>query len=461
MKTLAGSAVKVHRGGLTERLKPWYALRRLRGRRSWTASAIATLPLAFWILLTNYLSAFRWGHGTATFLALGSLVTLLLALRHVAIERVGTVRAADIPRCPPRLLLIVLLFGASAWLAERAYEGFVNRPDYLLDISLNTYTASSAFLDGHNPYAEPTQLGRKPPPGPHVEVDGTETRLFGVRYYHGHPYFPLMFLTYVPMCYFVDSYAAMRITNMVLLLANVLAVVLIIRRLIRGPGVTEACLLAVAAYLTMGYYAHGLFVHGTVDVLISTYALWGYYSVACRRDWAAGVLFGLAQSCKLLPGPLLVLPLLWVLWGQRRATRIVVGYLVTSLLVVGPFVAADPEAFLSATILFYLAKHAAGDDTALWFFLPRLFKLPFLIVGFGLMLVGATMLARPRSGRIVDAIAGSFCAYVIFMAFAKMTHLNYLWSILPLGAIALAGYCHQHACQEQNAGRTERLMRAR
>ena len=39
------------------------------------------------------------------------------------------------------------------------------------------------------------------------------------------------------------------------------------------------------------------------DVVIATYALGGYLALSHGRPLTAGVLFGLAQSCKLLPGP--------------------------------------------------------------------------------------------------------------------------------------------------------------
>ncbi|MEM8930185.1 MAG: hypothetical protein AAGE94_03375, partial [Acidobacteriota bacterium] len=63
----------------------------------------------------------------------------------------------------------------------------------------------------------------------------------------------------------------------------------------------------------------------------------------------------------------------------------------------------------------------------------------FSSVGMVLAL-GVTAAAGLRRDRpaVVAGLEGAFLGYVVFMAFARMTHLNYLIAIFSFGAVALA-----------------------
>lgn len=92
----------------------------------------------------------------------------------------------------------------------------------------------------------------------------------------------------------------------------------------------------------------------------------------------------------------------------------------------------------SSGAFFYLTHHAGGDDTSLWFYLPVGYRLPFSAIGYGLSLALVAWTAKKRGGDVLAPMGLGFAAYLAFIAFAPMCHLNYIWSIYPLGCVALA-----------------------
>ena len=337
--------------------------------------------------------------------------------------------------------------------------------DYLIDIGANTYLAGDTFLDGRNPYATPNQIWHRVLPGPGVRIEDGQVLMYGLRYDYGFPYFPGLMLSYLPFRALAEGYDSIRIGNGILLMVNLLGIGLLARRLRPGAQGWVAAGLGGVAYLGVGVLGHELFHYGITDLVIATYALYGFVALAYGRYGLAGVLFGLAQACKLLPGPALILPVLLYLGTTREAWRLVVAYALTAILVVAPFILWDPERFATSTVLYYLTHHRAGDNTSLWFFLSPYWQTPFLVLG-GALAVGSLALARWRHGLgLTWPLALAFCAYVIFVAFNKMSHLNYTWGVYALGCAALglllAGAFNPDRPGQGTPGRRERLSRAR
>lgn len=415
--------------------------------------------LALWLALVNTAGFFTWGAGPTTFASLSGMVAVLLLLH----RRSAIVPPADDPTSLAhvvsdtlaRRLLAILVAGGLVWTCVWLLDGFFLRPNHVIDVGENTYVAARHFLDGANPYTSKAQVAHTVEAGPHVELSAEGTRMFGIPYHYGYPYFPGMFLPYAAVALVVRSLHALRVTNVLLMAANVAGIWFLAQRLaVLASRRRIAGLVALGAYLGVAVYAHELFVFGVVDVLLSTFALYGFVALSHRRFGLAGALLGAAQACKLLPAPLLLLPVLVVL-GGRAARAVAAGYAVVALALILPFLLPDPGAFLSATILYYLTHHAGGDDSSLWYFLPSPIQTPFWAAGLVLALVALlapvvrrrleprmTCGTEPGEGafrrRVLDALTGAFCSYVVLMAFSSMTHLNYLWAVYPLGCVALA-----------------------
>jgi uncharacterized membrane protein len=177
--------------------------------------------------------------------------------------------------------------------------------------------------------------------------------------------------------------------------------------------------------------------NAVTDVLIAALAVWAFVALDRRAYVATGVLLGLAQSCKLLPGPLLVLPVVAWLGADKRTLRVVLAYVATSAAVIAPFAARDPARFVSSTVLFYLTFHRGGDDTSLYYFLPPPAQTLWVVLGPALALAVALVPLRERRGDTLAPLRAAFLAYFVFIAFGKMTHLNYVWAVYPLGVCAL------------------------
>jgi hypothetical protein len=69
----------------------------------------------------------------------------------------------------------------------------------LVDIGANTFVAGHWFMDGENPYAQRAQLVHRVEHAPGVtRSPAGQLLMWGVPYDYGYPYFPVMFLFYLP-----------------------------------------------------------------------------------------------------------------------------------------------------------------------------------------------------------------------------------------------------------------------
>jgi uncharacterized membrane protein len=270
-----------------------------------------------------------------------------------------------------------------------------------------------------------------------VTVHGRDVRMYGVPYTYGFPYFPAMFLSYLPARAITSGYDSLRVANAIFLALNLLGIFWLTRRLSPAGLATTAGLAGCVAYVGVGALQTELFRYAITDLVIATYGVFAFLALSYRRWILAGVLFGLAQACKLLPGALLVLPVLLWLWGRPGGWKLLIAYVATSVVILLPFVLLSPALFLSSTVLFYVTYHARGDYSSLWFFLPSVLKTPFRLLGYGLTAGGVGWIVRRRSEDSLAPLTIAFLAYLIFVAFSNMIHLNYIWGTYPLGCVAL------------------------
>jgi len=393
--------------------------------------------LAVWIGIFNVLGYARWGSGPLHFSLLVLAIALWGARRPIARllprwqHRFSTrsVRGVAIIACA---LYLAYLVGLHAWFFPKALGG----PMY--DIGRNSLTAAQhLFEHGDNPYRSPSQLGLNVSQAENVEFDLGRIRMFGVPYYYGYPYLPVMFLTYEPFRRVVGR-DAIRVGNLALLLASIVGVAWLGLRLAEPGREALTAVFAVTALLGPLDLTHELYSRCVTDFVVSAFLLYGVIALSRERFVAGGVLVGLAQSAKFLPGGIfLVLLSAWAL-GREGGWRFVAAGAATVAGVVLPFVLWDPEAFLSATILYYVTVHAGGDSSSLWFFLPDALKGPFLLLG---LLIVASLclwtLVRYRSD-LTLVVRMACLAWLVFCAFNVMTHLNYIWAIWAVASASFA-----------------------
>jgi len=404
-------------------------------------AAAATRPLlplallAIWLGIFHLLGHYTGGYGRLSFILLTLVAALLLGGGRLArvVPRTGGERPIRIVLgLVLAALLVSLAVGLAAELARPSGEQFA------VDIAMNTYAAGTAFLEGKNPYAEFAQVWHELKPGPHVTVEHGEVRMYGVPYTYGFPYFPAMLLSYLPMRAVVPGYDSLRVTNAILLALNLAGIFWLARRLAPAGLATLAGLAGGVAYVGVSVLRTELFRYAVTDLVIATYAVFAFVALSHQRWIVAGVLFGLAQACKLLPGPLLVAPAVLWLWGRPGMLKLLIAYAATSVAIILPFVLPAPGLFLSSTILFYLTAHAGGDYSSFWYFLPAALKPPFRVVGYLLTAVCVAWAFRRRGDDLLTPLTLAFVAYLVFVAFGTMIHLNYIWGIYALGCVVLA-----------------------
>ncbi len=405
----------------------------------WSALLPPLALAGLWLLLVWLLGRFSFGDGPLIFVCLVGLAGLA-ACAPAFLRRWGMVRP---PARPPWLVAALLALALLVAVAGRAsqFQAAWEHPRYqtwAVDVAINTYVAGDAMRQGFNPYSVRAQRWYRMQPGPHVEVakNGAVT-MFGLPYAYGYPYWPAMALSYLPFRELEDGIRCVRLGNAFFLNLQLLGVLLLAARL-AGAGAARWLAAPLAGLLCVGPSCLGpeLFELAVTDVALATWALWAFVALAWRRSFLAGALLGVAQACKLLPGPLLLLAALLWLSSRRQRLQLLAGWLLLAGLLVLPWALWQPSHFVSATALFYLTHHAAGDDSSLWYFLPPLLQTPFRICG--LALVG-WIVWRARAVRSLAALAGlGFAAYAVFSAFNNMSHLNYLWGVYPLGCVALA-----------------------
>lgn len=400
------------------------------------------LPLAalLWLGLFEQIGSNTWDYGKQTFIALIAVVVLLLLL-----PRAFRWVATGVPAWSIHLVALLALAGLSWRMLDSLSTALeMEGGGQVIDIAEVTYAAGTLFWQGKNPYAGPIDAARRATGIPLGQApEGIS--LYGARYNFGFPYYPVMFLSYLPFRPLAEGFHSLRVANVIFLALDLigifwLSVCLSGRARPTAGWSARFAPGAVGGVLLLGIRAlpGELIMLSVTDLVISVYALFAYVALTHARPRTAGILFGLAQACKLLPGPLLFVPAALWMYGKPGFKRLLTAYCVTSLAFVLPMFLRNPELFTSSTLLFYFAYHGEGDTSSLWYYLPRSVRPWFTLAGIcassGLV-VGAL---RHRSERGVGwPLVLSCVAYLVFVAFSKMIHLNYLWSIYPLACVAL------------------------
>jgi hypothetical protein len=392
--------------------------------------------LVAWLFIVHQICSAGFDHGKTSWCWMLASIAMLFVVQRVAR------RFRGLPGGEAAVLTAGLIaLSAQVFVHGQGYLECSKTPNKgANDVGLNTHAAGTAFLDGKNPYSVRAQLWHTVKPGPHATVVEGQTRLYGLEYDYGFPYFPAMFLTYLPFRVFAEGVQSIRIGTAFCVCLNAvliawLATALTKRRAGWLPGVLGA-----VAYLGIRSLVFEYFIEATTDVLVCTYGLLGFTVWQLGRPFVAGLFFGLAQASKLMPGPLFVLPLA-LSSGRGDATRrLIAGYVLGSCVVVLPWFAANPATFISSTLLFYANVHGDGDSTAIWFHLPRVLKRVvsvLQIVGTGGIVFLALKLRGEDRKDALWPITLSYAAFMFFTCTAPMSHLNYLWTDYGLACLAL------------------------
>lgn len=402
--------------------------------------------VGLWLGLVNLIARFTWGHGILIFFCnMGVLALLVWARPLTAFLRKRVQALATVSN---RLLVSLAGIGIVLFLLLDflALGQILENPRYgefLIDIGKNTYLAAETlFEEGQNPYTQRCQTEDwLVAPSPHIEKAEGEVTIYGVPYYFGYPYFPLMFLSYEPFRHVLPDFNAIRIGNALLYLLAVGAVGWLASRFGNAREKKPLALFSMMAFLGFRVWTEELFELGITDLLIFVYAVFGFIALTYKRHLVAGLLLGMTLAAKLLPGPFFFILVVAWCWKKEGALRFVFGYAFSSLIFILPFFAADPAAFVSSTILYYLASPKTLDDTSLLYFLPAFAHIPFKLIGYawlaGLFVAFAR---RPRDGSGYEfdrLVKFFFLTYTVFIAFNKEVHLNHMIGIQGFGSIAL------------------------
>lgn len=410
---------------------------------------MALAPLYSWLFLLNLLCITPYTYGPRSFICLLASVFILwqLSSRQLSSHLSPLLSKPNSYLALSKtdlnilkyLCMLTIIIAGSAIIFALSYSN-IHQTDWLIDIAANTYAAVEFFAKGENPYTSNAQLlvTHFSNDMPNIEINNGQITMFGIPYFNGYPYFPLMMLSYTPLYAIFESYTAIRVTHIILILLNIFAFKLLIDKLLPDKKHrTHALLIAITAYLGIVRYTLEAVAFGVTDMLIATYIIFCFVALTHQRFLLAGLLLGCAQACKLLPAPFVLIGILWMLYGHRSLWRFLVGYIMACSIFILPFLLWHAEGFISATILYYLTHHEGGDFTSLWFFLPKIIQPVFTLLGIALTLASILLFGKRGKLDFVGCMAGSYASYVIFMSFSKMTHLNYLWAVLPMGCIAL------------------------
>lgn len=392
------------------------------------------ISLLIWLFALNAMCIIPFTYGPLTFACLLVSVWVMWRVQNQPAATTNPHRRTE------ATLVAITTVAAILGLASTA-AGFLLRPDPMIDIGINTVAALDAFANGLNPYTSQAQLWVRefPVDTPHLVSENGQITMFGMPYFHGYPYFPLMMLSYLPAWLLTENAAAIRLTHVLVVILNLVAFRLFVSQHISSKGQQRLVLLAAATgWLGILRAIPEAMILGVTDILISAWLLFSFVALGRQQYFIAGILLGCAQACKLLPAPLVFLAMAWFLWGRKDLWNMTAGYALSCAVLVLPFVAWHPEGFISSTILYYLTHHSDGDMTSLWYFLPSSARSVFVMTGMILAVASIRVFNLPGQKNLVGCLAGAYASYVIFMAFSKMTHLNYLWGVLPLGSLALA-----------------------
>ncbi|MBK6535035.1 MAG: hypothetical protein IPF99_37485 [Deltaproteobacteria bacterium] len=350
--------------------------------------------------------------------------------------------SATVPPRAARLLTAALL----VWIAVgsldlvRSWQDAAHFRDFrstVLDIGDNTHCAASALLRGDNPYrlrCQRTEIVHEPSRGVVRRADGAVT-LRGVPYRYGYPYFPLMAAAFVPATAFLDGVASLRATLLAALAATLLASAVLVRAL-RPPGSrTLAFTAAWAALLCNPVLGFQLFEECSTDLVIAPLLLLAFAAHERRRYALAGVLAAASFGMKLFPGALVLASLGVALYDDPEARRrFALGATLTMLLVFAPALLAGATDFASATLLFYAVAHDV-ERSALAGWIPAALRPAWYALGAALV---AWSLRSARRGDASSALRAFVLADLVFLAFNKMSHLNYFEPLGPALMMAVA-----------------------
>lgn len=410
-----------------------------------------TLTLLIWVSLFNLQILSRWGGGVKNFVLLLSI----LALFHWATRRWGKGRpwskGDEHPHRQVTVAFLALLTGILLFFHGRTLLVNLSGPVYepMSDIGANTECAARLFFyRGENPYTHRCQLEHDVSDAYGVQIEEGQPHMFGVPYYYGYPYFPVMFLSYGPFLPIAAGYRAIRLGNVVWFLINLVAVAWLARRLAPRSDPLLVPLSALWAYSGILVWGNELFHLAVTDQLLSAMVLLALIALTYERALLAGLLLGLTQASKLFPGVWLLLVLFWWMWGNRSTGRFYASTLAPAVGIQLPFVLWNPAAYLSATILLYLTLSHPGNETSLYYFLPDFLKTPFLVVGaLALLIYLGRQFLRPK-GELSRPIGIAFSAALLFIAFGKQIHGNYLWAIYGWGCAVLVARVYQTGPEE-------------
>ena len=396
------------------------------------------LLLAGWYLLVNLIGRDEYERGRSFFYTAGLILLTLIAPRLAPlVRRVGPVaRRAGWAVAP--IIGALITFGyLQLFTFGEQIQSPKNRTS-LVDVGQNTYEAGRIFFKGGlNPYANRAQIWHTLKENDRIKLKDGQTHLLGVPYSYGYPYFPWMMFSYsafMPLC---ANYNAVRLANLAFLALNLLGIWLVAVRLARDGDRTVAALGAAALFLCFYKLDFQLFEYGVTDIVIGVYLLFGVVALQRKWDVAAGVLFGMAQACKLFPGAVLLPVAFFWFRDPGRRWRFTGACVALLALVIGPFLLWDPAAFTSATILFYLAHHGGGDASAAYFVVPLKWKGAFALARWPLMVWAIYRCLRRGREDVRWFLVASSVSYLIFLAFNQMLHLNYFWPTYGMSCLAL------------------------
>ncbi len=412
-------------------------------------AVLFAITVVVWLVALDFVYTHTWDWGVET-------SALLLAMAAISI---GVWELPELPRRAfrGRTTAAVLCVLAAAIAGYQLRDGVrsARRPNPgVADMSASIRSAIRALaVDKRNPYATRNNAGCGDIRGrPHVTVDPSgNVRLFGLPYDYGFPYFPGYLLSYWPFEQAFHNPRGMIVANLFWVVLSILGMFVWL-----GRGRTGLAALAAILFAANPTYQRELYDYVIPDLILGLYILAALLLFDRRHPIAAGVALGLSQASKLLPAPFFLLPLLFALDGRGR-WRLLAGFAVTALAVLLPFVLADPTRFVSSTFLYYLVDHAAGDSTAGWFFVPHRLQPWFLGVGYLATAVVWVLFSR-RCRTATHAASVGFGAWLMFAAFSKMIHLNYIWGALAPGCVGLvaATWRREETLRRRPAARDER-----
>jgi hypothetical protein len=391
--------------------------------------------LGLWLWLWKFVGEHTWTWGRVTFWILLAIAALVGAVHALPVRsRAGAGGG--------RAILIVILAVASVYLIARQAQvirsGF--EPPWaqrLWDVSQGAYDFNRALFAGENPYRTKAQ---------YHPVDGTRgysrdaagrEYLFGWRYHYGYPHFPMSALWFAPFMGVTGGYNDVRVGNLVYFVLGLLLLNAIVASASAQPLL--ASLTATVAFLGIDFLVSETFQLGIVDQAFAV-PLLAAILLAMRSYWrVAGLLAGLALASKHFPAVPVVLALAIYADRSRRLRDLIVFSGASFLAIMLPFLLWDAEAFVSATILHHVHEAHRGDDTALFFFLPDVWKMPFRLLGLasigGVYVWGIAASNRPDV-RVVFVVMT--VVSLLINAFYPVTHLNHLESILAFAAGSFA-----------------------